>query len=57
MSTRKPKERPTLNALGKPLSPSYDPNWKRQQPLTSIARLRAPQPWLKEHAVRDEAQR
>jgi DNA-binding Lrp family transcriptional regulator len=31
-----------LNALGKPISPSYDPKWKRRTPLTSINRLCAP---------------
>jgi hypothetical protein len=42
---RAPKaERPTLNAIGKPYSPQYDPNWKRRTPLTSITRLRAPMP-------------
>ena len=42
---RAPKitERPALNCLGLPMSPLYDPKWKRKQPLTSIARLFAPQ--------------
>ena len=31
-----------LNAVGKPYSPQYDPNWKRKTPLTSIKRLYAP---------------
>jgi hypothetical protein len=35
--------RPTLNCLGLPMSPNYDPNWKRKTPLTSISRLYAPQ--------------
>jgi hypothetical protein len=40
--------RPALNALGKPLSPLFDPNYKMKTPLTSIARLRGPQnfPWV-----------
>jgi hypothetical protein len=41
----KTTERPTLNCLGLPMSPNYDPNWKRKTPLTSIARLSAPQNW------------
>jgi hypothetical protein len=41
-SRRKKVERPTLNALGKPISPLYDPDWKRKTLLTSIDRLRAP---------------
>jgi hypothetical protein len=32
-----------LNAVGKPYSSQYDPNWKRKTKLTSIARLRTPQ--------------
>jgi hypothetical protein len=40
---RKPdQERPALNAIGKPYSEQYDPNYKRRTPLTSIARLSAP---------------
>jgi hypothetical protein len=34
------------NALGMPLSPQFDPNWKRKTKLTSISRLRAPQKGL-----------
>jgi hypothetical protein len=34
-----PTSTPKLNALGKPLSPNYDPNWRRKIPLTSIGRL------------------
>ena len=33
-----------LNAVGKPYSEQYDPNWKRKHPLTSINRLYAPMP-------------
>lgn len=39
----KTTERPKLNVLGLPLSPLFDLNWKRKQPLTSIRRLLAPQ--------------
>ena len=47
------KERPTLNALGKPISPLYDPDYRIKTPLTSIRRLSAPQnlpmhPWENE---------
>jgi hypothetical protein len=35
-------ERPQLNAIGKPMSTSFDPNYKVRTPLTSIGRLRAP---------------
>jgi hypothetical protein len=35
-------EEKKLNALGKPISPNYDPKYKRKTPLTSINRLRAP---------------
>jgi hypothetical protein len=42
MSEQPPEsERPQLNAIGKPLSPSFDPNYKVRTPLTSIGRLRA----------------
>jgi hypothetical protein len=37
------QETPKLNCLGLPMSPLYDPNWKRKTPLTSIARLSSPQ--------------
>ncbi len=44
-------ERPRLNALGLPISPLFDPKWKRKTPLTSIARLLKPMPastpWVK----------
>lgn len=40
--TRKTVERPAFNCLGLPMSASYDPTWKRKTPLTSIARLYAP---------------
>jgi hypothetical protein len=40
--TEQPPESPRLNALGKPLSPSYDPNYKIKTPLSSINRLRKP---------------
>jgi hypothetical protein len=36
------KARPTLNALGKPISPQFDPNYRMRTPLTSISRLYAP---------------
>lgn len=42
VKTRKPRakaEKPTLNVLGKPISPQYDPNWKMRMKLTSINRL------------------
>lgn len=32
-----------LNAVGKPFSPSYDPKYKNNMPLTSIRRLSTPQ--------------
>ena len=35
-------EEKKLNAIGKPISPLYDPKYKRRTPLTSINRLRAP---------------
>jgi chromosome segregation ATPase len=44
--TEQPPESPRLNALGKPLSPSYDPNYKIKTPLSSINRLRKPMPTL-----------
>jgi len=31
-----------LNAVGKPFSPQYDPNYRRRTPLTSINRLLVP---------------
>lgn len=34
---------PALNAIGRPYGPNYDPHYKIKTPLTSIARLRAPQ--------------
>jgi hypothetical protein len=37
----------TTNALGKPLSPQFDPNWKRKTKLTPIARLRTSQKSLR----------
>jgi hypothetical protein len=40
--SEQPPESPRLNALGKPLSPSYDPNYKIRTPLSSINRLRKP---------------
>jgi hypothetical protein len=41
---RKPKSaRPMCNALGLPLSPLYDPDYKLRAQLTSIRRLSAPQ--------------
>jgi hypothetical protein len=36
------EETPKLNAVGKPFSPSYDPNYKRRTPPPSINRLFAP---------------
>jgi FtsZ-binding cell division protein ZapB len=42
--SEQPPESPRLNALGKPLSPSYDPNYKIKTPLSSINRLRRPMP-------------
>ena len=33
---------PTLNAVGRPFSPLYDPKYKIKTPLTSIARLSKP---------------
>jgi hypothetical protein len=42
---RKPKElqeRPALNALGKPMSPLYDPNYKMTHRVTPISRLSRP---------------
>jgi hypothetical protein len=44
--SEQPPESPRLNALGKPLSPSYDPNYKIKTPLSSINRLRKPMPTL-----------
>jgi hypothetical protein len=40
--SKRTKERPALNCLGKPMSASFDPNWKRKTQPTSIARLRVP---------------
>jgi hypothetical protein len=37
-----------LNALGKPLSPSYDPKYKVKTPLTSINRLRVKPPKIRD---------
>jgi hypothetical protein len=42
--SEQPPESARLNALGKPLSPSYDPNYKIKTPLSSINRLRKPMP-------------
>ena len=36
--SKRTKERPALNCLGKPMSASFDPNWKRRR---SRLRLRA----------------
>ena len=44
---------PGLNAVGKPYSASYDPNYRIRTPLTSIARLSKPQicfPWVNQIA-------
>jgi len=41
----KPKAKapaPKLNALGLPMSPLYDPNYRRRASLTPISRLYAP---------------
>lgn len=35
---------PALNAIGKPFGANYDPNWKRRNGLTTIARLYKPMP-------------
>jgi hypothetical protein len=35
-------QEPKLNAVGRPLSPSYDPDYRLRTPLTSISRLYAP---------------
>jgi hypothetical protein len=52
-------ECPRLNAIGKPLSPSYDPNYKIKTPLSSINHLRKPMPpgVLREPMNPDEEQR
>jgi hypothetical protein len=42
--TDQPPKSPRLNAIGKPLSPLYDPNYKIKTPLTSISRLRTAAP-------------
>jgi hypothetical protein len=42
-----------LNALGKPISPSYDPKYKRKTPLTSINRLRVNPPKIRNPLPRD----
>jgi hypothetical protein len=57
--SEQPPESPRLNALGKPLSPSYDPNYKIKTPLSSINRLRAPMSpgILREPISPDEEQR
>jgi len=35
---------PALNAIGKPYGANFDPNWKRRNALTTIARLYKPMP-------------
>ena len=55
--SEQPPESPRLNALGKPLSPSYDPNYKVRTPLTSIGRLRAPMQCVPRVDFPDEEQR
>jgi ParB-like chromosome segregation protein Spo0J len=42
-----------LNALGKPISPSYDPKWKRRTPLISINRLRVKPPKIADPLPQD----
>jgi hypothetical protein len=42
-----------LNALGKPLSPSYDPKYKVKTPLTSINRLRVKPPKIRDAPPQD----
>lgn len=46
-----PQQRPTLNALGRPISPLYDPNYKMRTPRTTIARLAHNTGWLSQHMV------
>jgi len=41
---RRHRTAPSVNAIGKPMSPLYDPNYKMKVPRTSIARLLAPMP-------------
>lgn len=41
-SRKQPPAPVRLNAVGKPLSPLFDPKWKRKMPLTSIRRLLVP---------------
>jgi hypothetical protein len=42
-----------LNALGKPISPNYDPKYKVKTPLTSINRLRVKPPKIVDPVPRD----
>jgi ParB-like chromosome segregation protein Spo0J len=42
-----------LNALGKPISPSYDPKYKVRTPLTSINRLRVKPPKIRDAPPQD----
>jgi hypothetical protein len=41
---RKPIERASLNAVGKPYSPQYDPNYRMKYKGANIARLLKPMP-------------